>query len=110
MIVISVLEDSLVDLDPCAESHPTSSLRDVAQKLSSDLKLSCFISRIYSGPSGSSHGNSSKTLCHIVTALCHLILGVDVEVLSELYNLCIEANSLLNCAATFGVEAKELHL
>lgn len=51
-----------------------------------------------------------KTLCHIVIALCHLVLSVGVEAQLELSNFYIEANSLLDCTTMLGIEAEWLQL
>lgn len=83
--------------DSCVENCPTYSMRNISQNHLSGLELSCFISRIHSRPSDSSHDSSSKSLCHIVVALRHLLLSVDVEVLVELSCFFVEANSLIDC-------------
>lgn len=97
VIMSGAIEDSSRDLDSCVENCPTYSMRNISQNHLSGLELSCFISRIHSRPSDSSHDSSSKSLCHIVVALRHLLLSVDVEVLVELSCFFVEANSLIDC-------------
>lgn len=110
MIVDGAIEDSSTNLDSSVESHPTSSLNDIAQSCVFELELSCFVSMIHLRPSCSSHVNYSKSLSYIVIVLCHRLLSIDVEVLLKLFSLYVEENSLLNCGVALGLKIEVLQL
>lgn len=108
LIVSGTPKNSLIDLDSYAESRASSIPMDIDQMCLSGLEFSCFVSRIYLRPSSSSHCSSSKSLRHIVTTLRHLLLSIDLKVLLELSNFCIEMNLLVGCAAALGRELQFL--
>ncbi|KAI0489452.1 hypothetical protein KFK09_029295 [Dendrobium nobile] len=83
---------------------PESSSPSVTARLGSEL--ACFVSRI---PSRARIYFGQRLLSrahHIVTALRHLLLGVDLDDLPfpDLASFCVEASLLLDCAAASGLQ------
>lgn len=110
MIVIDALPlgEFVTTLTNSPEEHLAPSLRRIIKKPLLGLELFSFVSKKRARDTNSSQGGSLKILGYITTTLHQLILNVEVEVLHEVFNLYIEANSLLDCAAVMGLETKEL--